>query len=464
MKTKRVIRKTGSYFENIIENHVDSPCLLSAVQTNQQRIGKNVRKRVLLLAYACSPYRGSEAGVGWHRAVETAKYFDTWVICGMRACKSEIKRYLKDHGKIFGLHFLYVPETRFGQWIWKLKLHLGYYVANNLWHRRAYRVAVRLHERLRFDIVHQITWCGFREPGYLWRLNAPFIWGPVGGTQNYPWRFLPQAGSIGGLREAVRSVLNILQLRFQSRVRKAARRAAVVITANSTGKRHFERIHNVNPILQLDVGIENIKNGRRGGIHEDQEPLRILWSGLFKQNKALDLLILSLNNAHAFLSYELRILGKGPLEKRWRRLARYTGVDRYCTWMGWLPHDKAMAQYQWADVLVFTSLRDTCGTVVIEALSRGVPVVCLDHQGAGDVVTKECGIKIPVTTPSLVISGMRDAIVSLAEDRMKLEALSRGAIERARNYFWSVKGQQMAKIYNRVIEAHQGSKDQYGSI
>jgi acetyltransferase-like isoleucine patch superfamily enzyme len=29
---------------------------------------------VLLLAYSCSPYGGSELAVGWHRAIEAAKY------------------------------------------------------------------------------------------------------------------------------------------------------------------------------------------------------------------------------------------------------------------------------------------------------------------------------------------------------------------------------------------------------
>ena len=55
--------------------------------------------------------------------------------------------------------------------------------------------------------------------------------------------------------------------------------------------------------------------------------------------------------------------------------------------MGWLPHQEAIAQYAWADAFVFSSLRDTTGTVVVEALAAGLPVICLDHQGVHDVVT-----------------------------------------------------------------------------
>ena len=49
------------------------------------------------------------------------------------------------------------------------------------------------------------------------------------------------------------------------------------------------------------------------------------------------------------------------------------------------------------------------GVVGLEALSRGVPVVCLDHQGPGDIVTGDCGVKIPVTTPAQVSQDLRQS-------------------------------------------------------
>jgi glycosyltransferase involved in cell wall biosynthesis len=410
---------------------------------------KRNRKRVLLLAYACSPYRGSEEGVGWRRALGAAKYFDTWVLYGRRENKRDINRYLHENSRPPGLHFIYLGDTRLGRSMWRLPK--GYYVAHYLWHRRAYRLAERLHKRLRFDVVHQVTWCGFREPGFLWKLDAPFIWGPVGGTHNYPWRFLLGAGIRAAFLEITRNVLNALQLRFHPRVRKAARRAAVLIAANSTVKRDFEEIHKVRPILQLDVGTSGIVKNRHLPREKRAGFLRILWSGRFEYSKALDLLIVALSRIEETVGYELRILGEGPSENAWRNLAGWMGIDSRCTWMGWLPHDKAMLQYDWADVFVFTSLRDTTGSVVLEALSRGVPVICLDHQGTADVVTSACGIKVPVTNPNEVIAGLYDAIVLLARDRQKLALLSHGAVERARRYLWSAKGEEMAKIYQRVI-------------
>jgi len=119
--------------------------------------------------------------------------------------------------------------------------------------------------------------------------------------------------------------------------------------------------------------------------------------------------------------------------------------------MGRLPLEEALAQYDWADVLAFTSLRDTVGTVVPEALSYGVPLIALGHQGVAGVVTDDCAVKIPVTTPGQVEREFADAIARLARDRAEVERLSRGAVERSRQYLWSRNGEAMEEVYAGVL-------------
>jgi len=170
-----------------------------------------------------------------------------------------------------------------------------------------------------------------------------------------------------------------------------------------------------------------------------------------EHHKALHLLIKALEAMPGSVAYELTIVGAGFLANRWRRLARRAGVDGRCTWLGWIPHQDVQRQYEWADALVVTSLRDSAPMVVLEALSNGVPVICLDHQGPGDMVTSDCGIKIPVTTPAQVIAGLREAIVLLARDRSLLSKLSVNACRRARDFEWSAQGRQIADIYLKVL-------------
>ena len=97
--------------------------------------------------------------------------------------------------------------------------------------------------------------------------------------------------------------------------------------------------------------------------------------------RQLDLLIESLARLPADVRYEVRVLGDGPARRRWQRLAQRRGVADRITWAGRLSHRETLGAYARADVFAFTSLRDTTGCVVVEALSNGLPVVCLDHQG-----------------------------------------------------------------------------------
>lgn len=417
---------------------------------------RSKRPKVLLLASAVSPLRGSESATGWHWALETAKRFDTWVITTAGPSNDEVRGFLETRGQIPGLHFIFVSRGLVGDllmripWLYFLAPGL-WYLAYNLWHRRAFRVARQLHRQIGFDLVHQVNMCGYREPGYLWKLDVPFVWGPVAGTQDYPWRFLGEAGWLWAVSEVCRTLVNGWQLRFSPRVRRAARRAAVLVAANSTTQNHFAAIHNVSAELLADVGVEHVA-GQPRQPDPGRRELRILWSGVLQPRKALSLLIKALARIPPEVPYQLRILGEGPRGKPWRKLASRLGVADRIAWLGWLPREEAIQLYTWADVFVFTSLRDTMGTVVLEALGMALPVICLDHQGVHDVVTPECGIKIPVTNPREVVERLATAIVSLAGDRATWQRLSAGALLRAADYDWCRKGETMAAFYRRVLE------------
>src|SRR3954451_16727471 len=96
------------------------------------------RPKLLMSAYACSPDRGSEPGVGWNRALLAAKDFDTWVLTEDSTYGAAIRQYLETHGPIDGLTFVYIPRSRLSRF---LRHRLGlYYAALRVWHYDAYRV------------------------------------------------------------------------------------------------------------------------------------------------------------------------------------------------------------------------------------------------------------------------------------------------------------------------------------
>jgi glycosyltransferase involved in cell wall biosynthesis len=282
----------------------------------------------------------------------------------------------------------------------------------------------------------------------------------------------------------LRNIANCVQLRFSPRVRRAARKAAAVLAASSTNQRDLARALGIGAEVLSDVGIEEVFGRKsamdatdaaqhtpsppaplpRAGEGSGETPvsqageLRVLWCGELTPRKALSLLIKALARLPRDVPYKLRVIGDGPSRARWERLARRTGVAAHMEMLGKLPRDQVLAEYRWANVFVFSSLRDTMGTVMLEALAYGVPVICLDHHGAHDVVTDECGIKVPVTGPGETIDGLCDALLALARDPDRRRWLSAGALERAEEYVWSCNGERLAAVYRRVLAGAAGRR------
>ncbi len=99
---------------------------------------------------------------------------------------------------------------------------------------------------------------------------------------------------------------------------------------------------------------------------------------------------------------------------------------------------------------VFPSLQEASSTVVLEALSLGLPVVCHNACGFGLVVTDECGIRVPRLTPGQSVDGFATAIKRLMDSPELVSQLSAGALARSEELTWDRKAEQIARVYDEV--------------
>ncbi|MCG8450765.1 MAG: glycosyltransferase family 4 protein [Pirellulales bacterium] len=403
------------------------------------------RQRILLVAHSFCATSSMESRLSWFRATCAAEHYDTTVVCAEPF--GEIRSNVC--ASVPRLKVVTVPHTAFERLL--IKTPGCFYLAYRLWHRRVLHTARALHAQEPFALVHQVSYCGYREPGYCWQLGIPFVWGPVGGTQNVPWRFLGQFNTVGALKEACRSVANRIQLAFGVRVGKALRAASAVFVANQEVQQSFCRARGVELPCQLETGIDCIADEPRSR-RDPNLPFHILWAGRLENWKALPLLLRAIAALPDEVTIRLRVLGSGSQQGRWQRMATRLGLSDRIEWIP-LPDYGARAEhYRWADVFAFTSLRDTSGTGLLESLAVGVPIIGLNHQGARDIMTDDCAVRIPVEHPQQVISAFQAAIVSLARDPSYLQQMGRGALLRARCYLWSQIGDAMIEQYGEVLK------------
>lgn len=405
--------------------------------------------KILVSAYACSPNRGSEPGMGWNFVLGLAEFHEVHVISEKLKWEKPVTAFLKENPELAHRLKFYFIEKKRNKPLRKI-CPPSYYWYYRHWQQKAFRLARELDEVENFDIVHQLNMVGYREPGYLWKLQKPFVWGPIGGLDNSPWRFLPSLGFKGMIFYAGRNLINLWQRNFKLRPRKAASHPnSRLIAATPSNANFIKKRWKRDAQIITEVGQEATDNVHISS-RSKNEPLKIFFSGLHIPGKNLPLLLRALKTAQ--FPFELHILGKGEMTKKWKRIANKYGIQNSCIWHGWLEKEKAISTMQQGHVFCITSISDLTSTVTLEALSYGLPVVCLDHCGFAHVVNESCGIKIPVDTPTKAAHNFAIALEKLFNNEEYRQELSRGAINRAADFSWDKKIEQLNSIYSELLK------------
>ena len=107
--------------------------------------------------------------------------------------------------------------------------------------------------------------------------------------------------------------------------------------------------------------------------------------------------------------WRLRILGEGRDQGRLERLAERLGVSGRVEFVGQVQREEVLATYAKAAVLLFPSIHDSSSWTVAEALTAGLPVVCLDVCGP-PVLVERCKGGVAVAPNRLAPAALAAAL------------------------------------------------------
>lgn len=327
--------------------------------------------RILAFAYACEPGEGSEPGAGWAWARMLAQLGETWVVTRSNNMAA-IEAALPHTPEAALLHFVPVDlSERARRWKrGRRGIHL-YYL---LWQMAAVRRARAL--ALRFDLVWHLTMANAWFGSVAWRIDAPFVYGPVGGGVRVPIRHLPSLGLRGVIFEAVRASARGAGRFVNPLARWSWARADLILTQNPETRRWLPRRHRSKALVMPNVVIEPSEMSGRWASPTTPTVLfaaRLLpWKGTALALRAL---------VH-LPGWRLLVCGEGPDERRLHRLTAALGLTGRVRFLGRVPRpDLLRTMREDATIFLFPSLREEAGWVVAEAIASGLPVVCLDRGG-----------------------------------------------------------------------------------
>lgn len=398
--------------------------------------------KVLVSCYACSPYKGSEPGMGWNFVHCLAPMHELHIITESKY-EEDLARYFSEHPDEEQLyHFYFLPRMRFNilRKIWPP----SYYWFYRLWQRKVLNFANELDAKENFDVVHALNMAGYREPGFLYKLNKPLVWGPVGGFQLSPWCLLPSTGVYGTLYYGSRNLINLWQMHLKRTPRQMARKADSIIAATQDNHDVIARLWHIESTIIPEAGLSTNPSGIV--VTRCDSKLKLCWSGQHTPAKTLNILLDALAMTCNKQDLELHVIGQGRCTRLWQKQAEALHLDNII-WHGWVERTEALKIMSGCHVFCITSVTDLTSTVLLEALSFGLPIITLDLFGFSNVVTDACGIKIPVQSKSQVVRDMAAAIDKMAEDESLRMRMAQAALDRAQDFTWEEKAKQISQLY-----------------
>lgn len=404
--------------------------------------------KVLISAYACEPNRGSEPGVGWQWILELSKYHKVWVIT-RKNNRKKIEEFLEDNEFYKKrLEFIYIDLPKLLSF-WK-KQNKGIRLYYYMWQIAAFKAAKRYNKTVCFDLVHHITFVSYTQPSFMYKLNIPFVLGPVGGGENIPKIVNLKWDLKHKIFEVIRICSQYLPRIFPSLRHMLYYADIILTTTHETKEKIPHKFHyktKVFPSIGESKILESKDNTNRNG------KIKILMVGRFIPLKAIDIGIEAFKKlSKRYDNAELTILGKGKLKND---LIQLSGVhyNKSIFFVDEIEYKDILNFYSEHDIFINTSLRDSGCMVILEAMSAGLPIICIDTGGPRILTGNKNAFKIKPASYDKMIYDIENALYDLCNDYNLRIKMGQESIKKVKSEFlYSQKVIAMEKYYQEAID------------
>ncbi|KIC41632.1 glycosyl transferase family 1 [Ruegeria sp. ANG-R] len=301
-----------------------------------------------------------------------------------------------------------------------------------------------------YDIVHRVTPL---TPTTVSPIAAkceaadvPFVVGPINGGVPWPKGFDAERRREREWLSYVRSAYKAMPGRRRMLSATSAFIAGSKHTASEIPEKHQDRVHYI-PENAIDTTRFN-----RVARQNLDGPLRAVFIGRLVPYKGLDMGVEAAREHLASGAMRLDVIGDGPMRATIEEQVRKDGLAETVTFHGKVPHEVVQDIAVQSNILLFPSIREFGGGVVLEAMSLGLVPMIVDYAGPSELVTPETGFAVPIAPKAAIVSTLRQTLDSIVADRSVLSDMAVKARQRVSDEFtWPVKARKVVAIYDSIL-------------
>ncbi len=148
------------------------------------------------------------------------------------------------------------------------------------------------------------------------------------------------------------------------------------------------------------------------------------------------------------------MIGDGSLRKSLEKKLEKSGLSENFCFTGEVPRKTVLEYLEQADIFALPSSDEAFGISILEAISKNVPVVAMNHSGVSDII--EHGVNGYLASD---LSEFESCVQDLIEKPALRAEFARVASEGLSNYDWNRIYEQTDRVYREVIyERHHNNR------
>lgn len=414
--------------------------------------------KVLIIAEAANPEWTSVPLLGWSHAYALAQDCDAHLLTQVRN-KDAIERF----GWQDGVEFTAIDSEKYAAPFFKLALKLrggdklGWTISTAIgslcypyFEKLCWKHCQQALENGDYDVVHRITPVSPTAPSYmakkLKRLGVPFVIGPLNGGVAWPAQFRDLQHKEKEWLSYIRDVYKLLPGYHSLRKNSDCIIAGSMATKGQLPQKYADKILYL-PENAIDTRRFSLKNSP-----DYQTPIKAAFVGRLVPYKGADMAIEAMAELVKDGKITFDIYGTGPEEEQLKSLASHLGVNQHIIVHGFVPNEELQKKLVSADILVFPSIREFGGGVVLESMALGLVPVIADYAGPAELVTPECGYLVAMGDRPTLIENLKQQLIAICDNPSELPAKRQACLDRIeRFYTWEKKSAQIQRIYRWLL-------------
>jgi len=408
----------------------------------------NKNKTILASTYAVNPYKGSEDAMGWNFVIQIAR-FNKVIAITRENNQENIEKYMLENPReeYENIQFLYFDLPYYMRF-WK-KGGRGAMLYYLMWQKGI--VGYIKKQNIKYDIVHNINFHNDWTPSYLWKLNKPFVWGPIGHHPLIPGQYLKPYSKKYWVKDRMTWLIKKTFWNVSLSLKKTVKKADVIYCMNES----VQEVLSIKPdkvVVFPSVATEDFGYD----LSVKSKKFTLISAGRLVPLKGYDLSILGFASfikelpQEERINCELVIVGSGEELDFYKQLCIEHSIEDYVKFIKWIDRPELMKLFREAAIFLFPS-HEGAGMVVPEALSFGLPVICLKNCGPGEFIDKSCGYAIPIQGYNATVSGIGKAISELYNNpKLKGEMSEKARLKFEEKFHWNRRGEMLHTIYSKL--------------